>query len=206
MNATFTDPNDSSAWFYQSWLLNYSKSQPNSLWRAIISENRAIVVFHGDTCIKTDNLILIKKQNTTDNQYEEINTWNSYNTKLYSKIWITELPMTFLENSSLSLSLKYENNIYELELNSDGTWFYKSTVTNKYNRERLKEVMENYEQLVEMEPNNKWAILTRIFLRKQIYYDSNTFLTACMEDLESLKANDHKRFNYYLDLRKLNII
>ncbi|XP_011299508.1 geranylgeranyl transferase type-2 subunit alpha [Fopius arisanus] len=193
MNATFTDPNDSSAWFYQRWLLDYSNPQPNALWRVKITPNRATIIFHGETSLESSNLSL-----TTDNG--QVNgTWSSYNDEKFSKIW-TATFSELLDSSCSKIFIKYENENYNL-FKSDNAWFYKSSHSpiDKHNKAQLKEQMENYKQLKEMEPNNKWAILTGIFLMKS--YDLVEYHEKILEDLSALIKIDHLRANYYTDMR-----
>ncbi|XP_063984457.1 geranylgeranyl transferase type-2 subunit alpha isoform X2 [Diachasmimorpha longicaudata] len=193
MNATFTDPNDSSAWFYQRWLLDYSKPQPNALWRVKITASRGIIIFHGETFLKPADILLTKDANEVET------TWSSYNDEKFSKIWTTTFPEP-LDLSCLAISIKYENEEYNL-VKSDDIWFYKSSHSpiNKHNKAQLKEQMENYKQLNEMEPNNKWAVLTGIFLMKS--YDPVGYHEKILEDLRALIKIDSLRANYYSDMR-----
>lgn len=54
-----------------------------------------------------------------------------------------------------------------------------------------------------MEPDNKWALLTGIYLMKNI--DFVQFYSKIIETLGVLKEKDNLRENYYNDLRKLKL-
>jgi len=59
--------------------------------------------------------------------------------------------------------------------------------------------MDSYQQLSEMEPNNKWSLLTGIYLMKN--YNLIEYNAKILEDLNALLKVDKLRSNYYNDLR-----
>lgn len=193
MNAIFTDPNDSSAFFYQRWLLDYSKSQSNKLWCIKITNKKAIIIFHDDTSIDDNKPLLI------NNDIEIPATWYTNDNKKYSKLWITKFQN---EHTNLSkLIVKINNDTFELEPANDSWYYYsKYSLVDKHNKAQLKEQMESYQQLTKMEPNNKWAVLTTIFIMKN--YDFIEYHDKILKDLSALIKIDKLRSNYYLDIRK----
>ncbi|KAF7997259.1 hypothetical protein HCN44_005536 [Aphidius gifuensis] len=192
MNAIFTDPNDSSAFFYQRWLLDYSKSQSNKLWRAKITNKKAIIIFHDDTSIDDNKPLIIS------NDIEIPATWYTNNNKKYSKLWIAKFENE--QNEFDKLIIKINNDTFELEPTNNSWYYYsKYSLVDKHNKEQLKEQMDSYQELTKMEPNNKWAVLTGIFIMKN--YDFIEYHDKILEDLSALIKIDKLRSNYYLDIR-----
>ncbi|XP_046830002.1 geranylgeranyl transferase type-2 subunit alpha [Vespa crabro] len=199
MNATFTDPNDSSAWFYQRWLLdNYKPKSHSILWRSRVTKDMVIAVFNNDISGESENISLFVDNNKIDIQ------WKSYREKIFSKIW-TGILSTSLENLSelQNVYININDKNYQLHYSQkEFAWIYKSDsliINENHNKEQLNEQLESYKQLAKMEPNNKWAILIGIFLMKKI--DFINFNNIILEDLNTLSRIDFLRSNYYKDLR-----
>lgn len=199
MNATFTDPNDSSAWFYQRWLLdNYKPKLHSILWRSRVTKDMVVAVFDSDISGQSGNISLSVDNNKIDIQ------WKSYREKTFSKVW-TGILSTSLENLSelqnVHINIKDKN--YQLHYSQkESAWIYKSNpliINENHNKEQLNEQLESYKQLAKMEPNNKWAILIGIFLMKKI--DFIHFNNIILDDLNTLSRIDFLRSNYYKDLR-----
>ena len=195
MNATFTDPNDTSAWFYQRWLLESCKTSKSKFWRAQLSNIETIIVFYEDVSMQSSNVCLSINGEIFDCQ------WKSSNDEKFSKIWETTFnkSLDICENSNICL--KFEDEIYSFYcLNNSWICKTKAPKIEKYNEAQLREQLANYKQLFEMEPENKWALLTGIFLMKNI--DLVLFHSNILNDLELLLKIDKLRYNYYKDLRK----
>lgn len=191
MNATFTDPNDSSAWFYQRWLLDIPQVPNRKIWRAVISETSLIVIFNNDIDIDSIDLKIIS------NGVERQAKWRSANGLKFSKVWTTPFQYS---NEQIQLIVE---DTYNFSSSQDSKVpFYKSELLyeTKTNDAQLKDQMENYASLIKMEPNNKWALITEIFLMKNI--DFVKHYDKILEDLEDLKKIDKLRANYYMDLRE----
>ncbi|XP_047360586.1 geranylgeranyl transferase type-2 subunit alpha isoform X2 [Vespa velutina] len=199
MNATFTDPNDSSAWFYQRWLLdNYKPKSHSILWRSRVTKDMVTAVFNSDISGESENISLFVDNNKIDIQ------WKSYREKIFSKVW-TGILSTSLENLSEleNVYININDKNYQLYYSQkEFAWIYKSDsliINENHNKEQLNEQLESYKQLAKMEPNNKWAILIGIFLMKKI--DFINFNNIILEDLNTLSRIDFLRSNYYKDLR-----
>lgn len=204
MNATFTDPNDSSAWFYQRWLLdNYKPKSHSILWRSRFTKDMVVVVFDSDISGQSGDISLFVDNNKIDIR------WKSYGEKTFSKVW-TGILSTSLENLSelQNVHINIEDKNYQLHYSQkESAWIYKSDlliINENHNKEQLNEQLESYKQLAKMEPNNKWAILIGIFLMKKI--DFIRFNNIILEDLNTLSRIDFLRSNYYKDLRKYIIL
>ncbi|XP_034945684.1 geranylgeranyl transferase type-2 subunit alpha [Chelonus insularis] len=211
MNATFTDPNDSSAWFYQRWLLDYTETQPNVLWQVEVTNEAAIVIFHENTCLRPDDLSLSIKvadqasDDDSNKHHYYITNWNSLNNSSFSKVWVASLSSEKFDEKDekpITISITFKKNTFNLtKSENSNVWYYRSSSLplDRHNKTQLKEQLDNYKQLVQMEPNNKWAILTGIFLMKN--YDFVSYHEDILKDLNLLMKIDHLRANYYADIR-----
>ncbi|KAL7304537.1 hypothetical protein TKK_0003323 [Trichogramma kaykai] len=183
MNATFTDPSDTSTWFYQRWLLNYWKTPPQ-LWCIKLHKNFITVVFHKQ--VSSSSLKLLFKDKQGDGcQW----SWQSVNGKMYSPIWFVDLGELKPEN--------LDNFIVEFEGKSYSTSDEK-TLTDSRDVSKLKEQLSNYKELIELEPSNKWAKLTVAQLMLDL--DENSNYSSIISILEELIQVDPLRSNYYKDM------
>ncbi|XP_057328588.1 geranylgeranyl transferase type-2 subunit alpha [Microplitis mediator] len=203
INAIFTDPNDSSAWLYQRWLLEYNMFKANDIWQIKVTENSATIIFHGNTEIKPDELILTRKYSRLDSHIDHTSTWHSYNNKVRSKQWHSNLPVIAngVDRQFLSISVKHNNKSYDLHKSKNcNVWYYKSSIkrTNTH-RTQLIEQFINIEKLLEMEPNNKWALLTMILLMKNL--DLIKYYNEILKNLSTLMKIDNLHTEYYADIR-----
>ncbi|KAL6256028.1 hypothetical protein P5V15_013263 [Pogonomyrmex californicus] len=197
MNATFTDPNDTSAWFYQRWLLDKCITTCR-LWRAQIGKDSAVIVIDNNILIKPISLLLYVNGKTLDVQ------WQSYPNEKFAKLHIAEFasPLEDLEHTK-EVSVKLQETMYQLSYSEmEGIWIYKDkSILHKQNSndKQLNEQLKSYNKLSEMEPNNKWALLTGILLMKKI--DFKKFYIDILNNLTALLKVDSLRRNYYKDLR-----
>jgi len=197
MNATFTDPNDSSAWFYQRWLLD-KYIITCKLWRAYVKKDMALVVIENNMLIKPISLSLCVNGETVDMQ------WQSYPEQKFAKLRVAKFASPLNLDEAKEVSVKLQDTTYQLLYSeSEAAWIYKDN-SNLYernnNNEQLSEQLKSYEQLSEMEPNNKWALLTGILLMKKI--DFQKFYADILNNLAALSKIDNFRKNYYADLRE----
>ncbi|XP_012218287.1 geranylgeranyl transferase type-2 subunit alpha [Linepithema humile] len=197
MNATFTDPNDTSAWFYQRWLLD--KCIMNcKLWRAHINKDTATIVIDNNILIKPVSISLFVNNEAVDVE------WKLYPDEKFAKLRIGKFisPLENL-NHDKEVFIKLQETMYQLSYsNLENVWFYKDDLNlpkQSNNDEQLNEQLKSYNQLSKMEPNNKWALLTGILLMKKI--DFEKFYTKILNNLTALSKIDCLRKNYYKDLR-----
>lgn len=205
MNATFTDPSDSSAWFYQRWLLETNKTSATVV-RALIAKNSVIISFDEKIPIDSAMSLLI------DGQKIDVK-WTLDKLKL-AKLLVGEIvepakdllksekvQLEFLESKDASSPV-----IYNLSLSSSEHWIYKAPKKSiqNYNDSQLREQLSNYKQLMEMEPENKWALLIGVFLMRKI--SPIDFYQDILDTLEKLKHVDSLRLNYYNDLRSAYVV
>ncbi|CAK9801488.1 Geranylgeranyl transferase type-2 subunit alpha [Anthophora quadrimaculata] len=193
MNATFTDPSDSSAWFYQRWLLDTHESS-FILSQALVKDNNVILLANKN--ISTESIYL-----QVNNENENVQ-WKSWQETKFSKLWFGTLKKQITEIKNIQI--KIEETFYPL-LHFNGKWIYrKRKYKSCYNEDQLLEQLSSYKQLAEMEPNNKWAYLTAILLMRKI--DFIKFYEDILINLRVLINIDSLRSNYYEDLRSKYII
>lgn len=201
MNATFTDPNDTSAWFYQRWLLDKCATTCR-LWRAHVNRDTAIVVLDNNVLIKPISLSMFVNSQPVDLQ------WRLYPDEKFAKLRIARFVDTTKEDlrQAKEVYVKLQEMIYQLCYSeSESAWIYKDNSSlhkRNSNDEQLNEQLSSYNQLSELEPNNKWALLTGILLMKKI--DFPKFYNDILNNLTALSRIDTFRSNYYKDLRKCN--
>ncbi|KZC09465.1 Geranylgeranyl transferase type-2 subunit alpha, partial [Dufourea novaeangliae] len=193
MNATFTDPNDTSAWFYQRWLLStYDVS--STLSQALLQDNNVILYINEN--ISPESICL-----RINNEIESIE-WKSWQKTKFSKLWFGRLKKQPNEISEILVDI--EGKVYPLHY-SNQKWIYKKRKSRpSYNEDQLVDQLSNYKQLVDMEPDNKWALLTAVHLMRKIDYIK--FNDDILTNLKALLKVDPLRFNYYKDLRSKYII
>lgn len=193
MNATFTDPNDSSAWFYQRWLLNTHECFP-ILSQALIKNNNVIIFANKNISIESICLLINNENKTVQ--------WKSWQETKMSKLWFGEFKKQM--NQTKNIEINIEGISYPLFCINQ-KWIYRKK-KHKYcsNKDQLLEQLSSYKQLIEMEPTNKWAYLTSILLMKKI--DFIKFYENILTNLNILINIDSLRFNYYKDLRSQFII
>lgn len=204
MNATFTDPNDTSAWFYQRWLLagnsSSSLTQRKNLWGIKAADGRILVAFYKNVSINKDNAEFKIDGRVIDIEFKACNEGR------FAPLWIGKFNSDLKLNrkNCLTVEFIYEGNTYELLYRADySAWSYENTSSNKelkINDKQLRLQLDNYKQLAQIEPDNKWALLTGVFIMKKI--DPFQYYEAMIKDLATLSRIDKMRTRYYNDLRK----
>ncbi|XP_015517321.2 geranylgeranyl transferase type-2 subunit alpha isoform X1 [Neodiprion lecontei] len=202
MNATFTDPNDTSAWFYQRWLLNTRSTSNKTVWGIRMNEARIVIAFNKEVSLNKSNTQLKVDENLIDTEFR------SCNAKNYTSVWIATFPENGVNLKRNSVvEVLHDGVDYQLNWSlDDQAWAYKSELpcNQEHNVKHLSTQLENYKQLAEIEPDNKWALLTGIILMKNI--DAVKYHATILNDLDTLIRIDKKRSQYYKDLRSKYVI
>ncbi|XP_076182384.1 rab geranylgeranyltransferase subunit alpha isoform X1 [Ptiloglossa arizonensis] len=193
MNATFTDPNDTSAWFYQRWLLSTHKFSP-TLSQALLKDNNVILFI--DQSISIESICL-----QINNENENV-LWKSWQNTKFSKLWFGKFKKQFNEITEVKVDV--EGHFYPLYYFNQKWMFKENKFKPHYNEDQLLAQLLNYKQLVELEPSNKWALLTSVHLMKKINFIK--FNDDILTSLNTLLNIDPLRFNYYRDLQSKCII
>lgn len=131
--------------------------------------------------------------------------WQLYLDEKFAKLRIAKLVEPLRDSNHVKeVSIGLQEATYKLCYSElENAWIYKdnsSLYKQNSNDKQLNEQLESYNQLSEMEPNNKWTLLTKIVLMKKI--DFSKFYTNILNNLMMLSKVDPFRINYYKDLRK----
>ncbi|XP_055376422.1 geranylgeranyl transferase type-2 subunit alpha [Condylostylus longicornis] len=200
LTAAFTDPNDSSAWFYQRWLLGYSKPLLD------ISAFR----------VTKDKLVLSLTQSIDINEFtvtvgsiilESKNFRSARSEHQYDNVWILQESVDF-SNLDSCLEVKCTSNDGKINLKinvkkvTDGycglrcpNFEYEFGAALK---DQLRSQLMSCEELLEYEPESKWTLLTAALLMRAI--DRRAYFEKSIENLAKLEIVDRLRVGYYKDL------
>lgn len=211
ITAAFTDPNDSSAWFYQRWLLGFS--QPELDIAAFkLTKTYAIVSFSKPINLNNEKCSLSLNATTMF----DVNRWKPVNTtlstiggsSLYHTIWMLEDTFELnTENDDREYQLEFcdENNVkHQLNvLRTNDAMFgikmpkfgYEFEATVKH---VLADQLKSCEELLEYESHSKWTLLTAALLMRAI--DRTKYHLKAHDHLTVLKKADELRMGYYCDL------
>ncbi|XP_068127555.1 geranylgeranyl transferase type-2 subunit alpha [Hyperolius riggenbachi] len=206
-NAFFTDPNDQSAWFYHRWLLGRG-DHPLSIRCVLVDVEIpfATATFSHPILVGSDLMLFVDEKPLRV-------TWKTPEGKEKpSLVWVCDIPKERLSGNcqhTFKVVWKYgeaqkecasypgrrvtwfrdsatEDNIFSLEL-SEG----KSSV--------LQHELQSCKELQELEPENKWCLLTIILLMRAL--DPLLYEEESLCCFDTLKAVDPMRSGYYDDLR-----
>lgn len=218
-NAFFTDPNDQSAWFYHRWLLGRGKKQQSlRMLNVNKKQRRLFVTFSQAVNIAKDGGIVVY---LNDKAVE--GTWHTPSGEnIYSLLWIFDLsgvqvldgPVSFKVefelpgNGTTQLTANCSDGIDKLTVESDSekdkahAWFTSQLSSEK--TDILEKELESCKQLQELEEDNKWCILTVIFLMRAL--DPLKHAAETMTNFDALIAADPCRRHYFEDLRSKFVI
>ena len=198
ITAAFTDPNDSSAWFYQRWLLGYSDPKLD-LASVKITSKQAIVTFTKPVDLLKDGIEIII------DSVPELNNgkWRSITRGKSDAIWIQK--GDFQVKDIAKVTAQVNGNCYELEttLLNNGSLVGIKCPLFGYEfgaavMDELKSQLDSCNQLLECEPDSKWTLLTAALLMRSI--DRFHYHEKTLEFLKKLQKVDILRAGYYKDL------
>lgn len=205
LTAAFTDPKDSSAWFYQRWLLGYSDNK-QEIVSALISKDKAILSFAKAISLQDENVVL----ETPVEELNEKSSWKSTNGLKTDLIWYKlavenktfQIPTAM---DSMEISIKVGDDKLNFSAKKDGEDFFVLAKETSFGGtlsqpivDELKSQLESCEQLLEFEPESKWTLLTAALLMRAI--DREAYHQQTIDNLEKLKVVDCYRIGYYTDL------
>ncbi|XP_050545924.1 geranylgeranyl transferase type-2 subunit alpha [Daktulosphaira vitifoliae] len=180
-NAAFTDPSDQSAWIYQRWLIG--KLEPSKFIYKIHHLNNQVYL------ILNRSLPNHFKVKDIDN-----NTWKPFDSN--KNVWF--INSSKIDNHSIKI---IDNNYQVIDKSSNGTVSHQDIFTLFIN-EKLKNVlhvqMESLHQLLKLEPESKYALLTYVLLLYTL--KPQNYFEKCLINLNLLKKIDKLRKNYYCSL------
>lgn len=203
LNAAFTEPNDSSAWFYQRWLLGYSQEEFDiavfkmTKDQILIAFSQAIDLnacgyFH-DTNFET---ILNQRRwvpGTEGAKYDTI--WMLRHNADVSNTADFELEYVTEEGKSCTMHIcRTIGSLVGIKIPKFGYDFQSAVI------DVLKSQLSDCNELLELEPDSKWTLLTSALLMRAINRTDKEYHQKSLEILQKLQTIDQLRVGYYKDL------
>ncbi|KAI5737369.1 hypothetical protein M8J76_012818 [Diaphorina citri] len=190
-SAVFTEPKDQSAWFYQRWLLGERTSPVQIISAGVLPSGVTFVTFNqlvdltSTSQIKVDSNVLM--------------SWTSLNGASRSFIWLSSD-----KHSSKELKLFIEGALtQEITLNKEDVYVCENYTfyapLNQDLSEEVKKQSNSIQTLIDMEPENKFALLTSITLLQHLHPGSSDSNEIILKRFDLLKTLDPLRLNYYKD-------
>lgn len=177
-SAAFTDPSDQSAWIYQRWLIG--KLEPSKfIYKVSQIKNKIYLILNRNL---PNNYKIIGLGDTNWEQFD-------------SKIWYKKLDNV----DSTKIQIIDETNLVIDNVTLDNV---QQDIFNLNISEQLQIVLngqlDSLRQLLELEPESKWALLTYVLLLYTL--KPNNYFQNCLKNIKLLRELDTKRKNYYHDL------
>ncbi|XP_067643900.1 geranylgeranyl transferase type-2 subunit alpha [Eurosta solidaginis] len=208
LTAAFTDPNDSSAWFYQRWLLGYSRQELDIC--AFRYENkRAVLAFTNPIILENVDVSLVDAEG---NKIIKFGNWQSANNTLADTTWIgsslnnnttnslpdmlilvVSIPQINVQQLALKCCSNTNNKTYYYFKSPNQTFAFTGNVLTE-----LQSQLESCQSLLEYEPDSKWTLLTSALLMRAI--DPKQYHDESLKYVEKLQKVDGLRKNYYSDM------
>jgi len=187
-NAAFTDPDDSSAWLYHAWLAGRGKKTQAVIW---ISSGG------GEVSVATSQKIEAKDLATWVGGQQQTLEWEA--PSRFSNLWKTKLPPGSHFEAAVGLDGQ------RLGLETTVARQVKSTLfefdvapSSKVTRSVLEEQLENCKQLLDLEPDSKWPLLTQARLMECLDKEGNH--NDILATYSTLQTVDPLRRAYYRDM------
>ncbi|XP_037796273.1 geranylgeranyl transferase type-2 subunit alpha-like [Penaeus monodon] len=200
VEAVFTDPSDQSPWFFLRWLVNRQEKNPRLLQTGFISsgtkENLIVCVFSKPLMQQNVPQISVDDEDVGNNE------WYAPDNETYSYVWVVQLKelsegehsiaisFNSCSKKSLTVSPGATSVVWMTELEEDLTGLTRST---------LEEVKQNCITLDELDPGNKWVLLTIVDVMWAL--DSYSHQEKISSYLSQLQDLDPLRTKYYADMK-----
>ncbi|CAG0918047.1 unnamed protein product [Notodromas monacha] len=188
-NAAFTDPDDQTAWLYLHWLLELAGCQNENCLEAVACWEASVILFFKHPVSKKSSFFqdLVEKLKLDVDSSEPFSSGQC-------RIWKTHSEAF---NSIDSLHQTFEETVRAKRILSDGNGLLLLKPELGVPCEILEKILKSSEQLVELEPESKWANLMSGYLREVTSCDIKKFSNRW----DSLPSLDKQRVGYYMDMR-----
>lgn len=198
LTAAFTDPNDSSAWFYQRWLLGSGAELDRVPKVAAFRLGAKGAVLALDKPNPDLNKLLIEL--VSGDQKLQLKNWQSVDSGRTA--WQLQQQFDCPKTKSFTLKLAdQEINLSPIP-NSDGFYYFvpphAATSCSKELLAELQTQLQSCLDLLEYEPDSKWTLLTSALLMRAIDVSANH--DQSLSHLSKLEKVDALREGYYKDL------
>ncbi|XP_064845603.1 geranylgeranyl transferase type-2 subunit alpha [Oncorhynchus masou masou] len=207
-NAFFTDPNDQSAWFYYRWLLGRAEREEMISCVFVSREEESVAVaFSRPVNASSSGLMLV-----LDGQPQRVE-WRSVHPHFrHSPVWICALPPGTISdiinehNLTVHWTEKHTHRDCALYTGRSESWCRDSATDQELFRSELsvektsvlQSELQSCNQLLELEPQNKWCLLTIVLLMRAL--DPLGYERETLSHFQTLKEVDSMRSAYYGDL------
>ncbi|XP_042216666.1 geranylgeranyl transferase type-2 subunit alpha-like isoform X3 [Homarus americanus] len=208
VEAVFTDPSDQSPWFFLRWLVNRQEKVPRMLQVGYVrykgDSGLVICVFSQPVPQRAVPFIRL---NGADS--DETLIWYAPNDEDYSNVWVAELNLSSVEAHTISLII--DPSMTEMLNVGEGSTQAIEWVTtlevggeelSDTARSTLEEVKDNCVTLDELDPGNKWVLLTLVDVMWAL--DCHTHQKKIHSYLSQLQELDVLRNKYYADMMPPN--
>jgi len=194
-NAAFTDPDDSSAWLYHTWLVGRVQSKPALLYAKI---DQGLLTVATTREVASSGISVCAGGEDQAVQWKEGGKWRVE--------WVGEI------NVQGTFEIIVNEERIEIQISSARTFVLGSGYMNlkfdpkpsKETEKVLQDELENCQQLLELEPDSKWTNYTRAMLMKAL--DSHKYFEEVLATYDQLKTIDPMRRHYYDDQKSKMII
>ncbi|KAH8243552.1 hypothetical protein KR032_008593 [Drosophila birchii] len=199
LTAAFTDPNDSSAWFYQRWLLGSGAQLDRSPRIAAFRlESKGAVLALDKSTPNPDKL---KIELIAGDQKVLLSPWLPVDSA--KTTWKSQSVVDYQTNSTYILKLPdQELSLVPLPGPEEGAFYFAAPhAAASCSQELLAELktqLQSCLDLLEYEPDSKWTLLTSALLMRAIDVSGNH--AKSLEHLAKLEKVDALREGYYKDL------
>uniref|UniRef100_A0A6M2DHR2 Geranylgeranyl transferase type-2 subunit alpha n=1 Tax=Xenopsylla cheopis TaxID=163159 RepID=A0A6M2DHR2_XENCH len=214
LNAAFTDPSDSSAWFYQRWLLG-KQEVSLEIVSAVLYQNTLHVALSKHANCTSNGEYTIRLIGYNEDVECEWNPMLSSN-RLLQTLWqgifakdiklIPGLAIELLSSTTHEIICRQDLKIVDPS-HGRCIGFKKIHFSPKFGdrvRTELATQMEACKSLLELEPDSKWTLLTLALILRAL--DSKKYHEESLGLLEKIRKVDHMRKGYYSDLRNRWVI
>ncbi|KAG6452521.1 geranylgeranyl transferase type-2 subunit alpha [Manduca sexta] len=200
-NAAFTDPDDTSAWFYQRWVLGAVKTTI-SLVVYTVTPFKTTFAFSKDV---NEEFVMSKTRLYVNNEIVT-GEWKSCVGNQYDLLWIFDHTTPIKDDLDVKVEFEKEDKCTQIipcTKYGNSTYIGKNEVSfqRQYSQavvEELNNQLESCRQLLEMEPDSKWTLLTTTIVLYCI--DAKKYHKEVIKNLHLLKVIDKLRAGYYDDL------
>ncbi|KAH8288712.1 hypothetical protein KR054_008348 [Drosophila jambulina] len=199
LTAAFTDPNDSSAWFYQRWLLGSGAQLDRAPKVAAFRLESKGAVLALDK--PTANLDELNIELVAGEKKVLLSPWLPVDSA--KTTWKSQSTFDYQKNSTYTLKLlDQELSLLPLPGAEDGSFYFTPPhAAASCSQELLAELetqLQSCLDLLEYEPDSKWTLLTSALLMRAIDVSGNH--AKSLEHLAKLEKVDALREGYYKDL------
>uniref|UniRef100_A0A2M4CHR6 Geranylgeranyl transferase type-2 subunit alpha n=1 Tax=Anopheles darlingi TaxID=43151 RepID=A0A2M4CHR6_ANODA len=210
LTAAFTDPSDSSAWFYQRWLLGYAQPELDLASFRLDSKAQLAVISFTKPIQLTDGSYKLSVSGC--DSCNETTKWRPFGQSKqsnYATTWVLQ-DNTILLDDHHSKDAKVtfvtaNGSKHELLLQRPSPEVAVGVKKPKFGYEFgaaivevLKAQLISCQELLEFEPDSKWTLLTAALLMKAI--DPRAHYETIRSHLAKLESVDSMRQGYYRDL------